>query len=197
MVLVQETGLMADRVDVRLGYLYGDFWPPEWSVRFVLDEERRRWSTPWLPRSSTGAVNGSGRCAAATATARTTALRHERGVSARCLRRLLRTTSRRPEASRARPRGTFANRPARAFATLACVNRDGESDSLPSACVTSRRMRCGDALPADLLRRQDKLRELLNRESRSSGALQASMAGARLRVPRSESAPPVAWPALR
>ena len=31
--------LMADQVDVRLGYLYGDYWPPDWTwVRFVLEE---------------------------------------------------------------------------------------------------------------------------------------------------------------
>jgi hypothetical protein len=34
-----ETGIMADHVQVRLGYLYGDAWPPDWTwITFVLDE---------------------------------------------------------------------------------------------------------------------------------------------------------------
>jgi hypothetical protein len=37
-----DTGLLADRVQVRLGYLYGDAWPPDWTwVTFVLDEAAR------------------------------------------------------------------------------------------------------------------------------------------------------------
>jgi len=37
--VTSETGLMADAIDIRLGYLYGDAWPPDWTwVNFILDE---------------------------------------------------------------------------------------------------------------------------------------------------------------
>lgn len=40
--LMAETGLMADQVDVRLGYFYGDAWPPDWTwVTFILEEGGR------------------------------------------------------------------------------------------------------------------------------------------------------------
>lgn len=36
--VIRETDLMADQVEIRLGYLYGDVWPPGWTwVNFVLE----------------------------------------------------------------------------------------------------------------------------------------------------------------
>jgi hypothetical protein len=38
-LISHNDGLMADAVQIRLGYLYGDAWPPGWTwVTFILDE---------------------------------------------------------------------------------------------------------------------------------------------------------------
>lgn len=53
---------MADRVEIRLGYLYGDAWPPDWTwINFFLDEAGEAiadavaaaivvWAGKWLSR---------------------------------------------------------------------------------------------------------------------------------------------------
>lgn len=65
-----ETGLMADRVDIRLGYLYGDYWPPEWTwVEFVLREGAEAlvdavaaailvWGAEWLRKKRATGADG-------------------------------------------------------------------------------------------------------------------------------------------
>lgn len=43
LVLVQRTGIKADEIQWRLGYLYGDYFPPEWEwINVVLDEVGKR-----------------------------------------------------------------------------------------------------------------------------------------------------------
>lgn len=60
--LVDRAELPADRIDIRLGYLYGDAWPPGWTwVNFILDEAGRTvldaviaamvaWGVDWIRR---------------------------------------------------------------------------------------------------------------------------------------------------
>lgn len=59
----RETGLMADRVEFRLGYLYGDWGEPGWTwVNFVVDEAGRaairglvnaiiEWGREWIKKA--------------------------------------------------------------------------------------------------------------------------------------------------
>ncbi len=61
--LVRESGLMADAVDIRLGYRYGDAGVPGWTwVTFILDEAGRavvgsivtaitHWGRKWIKKA--------------------------------------------------------------------------------------------------------------------------------------------------
>lgn len=64
--VITETDLMADAVQIRLGYLYGDAWPPDWTwVNFILDEAAAAaiggvvaaigaWGRGWIKRARQG-----------------------------------------------------------------------------------------------------------------------------------------------